>query len=138
MEKTLQENEIKELEEEIDSAVDRLFVEKRKGHREILLQEPPSSSPSLESPEKPERAPDVAPASIATPPPPPPPQPQPPSALKSIDPLEAQLLSLEWEITEEKLQGVQEEVRRLCDQFKQKADIGPGVHGQCLGQDESG
>jgi hypothetical protein len=39
--------------------------------------------------------------------------------------LEAQLLSLEWEITEEKLQGAQEEVRGLCDQFKQKADIGP-------------
>ena len=31
MEKNLQEEEIKELEEEIDLAVDRLFVEKRKG-----------------------------------------------------------------------------------------------------------
>ena len=125
MEKTLQENEIKELEEEIDSAVDRLFVEKRKGHSESLLQEPPSFSPSLESPEKPERAPDFAPASIPPAPPPPSPQPQPPSDLKGIDPLEAQLLSLEWEITEEKLKKAQEEVRRLYDQLKQRADVGP-------------
>ncbi|HSB06981.1 MAG TPA: chemotaxis protein CheW [Thermodesulfobacteriota bacterium] len=126
MEKTLQENEIKELDEEIDSAVDRLFVEKRKGHGESLLQEPPSTiSPALESAEKPDRAPDVAPETIALPPPAPSPQPQPPSELKAIDPLEAHLLSLEWEITEEKLQRTQEEVRGLGDQFKQKSDIWP-------------
>lgn len=49
MEKNLQENEIKELEEEIDLAVDRLFVEKRKGLVETLPQEPPGILDSLES-----------------------------------------------------------------------------------------
>ena len=47
MEKTpLREEEIKELEDEIDLAVDRLFVEKRKGFNEPLVQEPPGLKPS--------------------------------------------------------------------------------------------
>jgi hypothetical protein len=52
---------------------------------------------------------------------------QPPSApvpfLNSIEKMEAQLLSLEWEITEEKLEKAREEVLALCELLKQKADI---------------
>jgi hypothetical protein len=43
--------------------------------------------------------------------------------LKSIEKMEAQLLSLEWEITEEKLKKTKEEVLALRDLMKQKADI---------------
>src|SRR5271157_1641589 len=114
MEKTpLREEEIKELEDEIDLAVDRLFVEKRKGFNEPLVQEPPGLKPSpepsfepippfepvlessLEVSEKPEKDFDFEESFAAPPPPLPSP---PPSYLKSIDQLEAQLLALEWEI----------------------------------------
>ena len=37
--------------------------------------------------------------------------------------MEAQLLSLEWEITEEKLKKTKEEVLALRELMKQKADI---------------
>ena len=43
--------------------------------------------------------------------------------LKSIEKMETQLLSLEWEITEEKLKKTREEVLALRDLMKQKADI---------------
>ncbi len=120
MEKNLQEDEMKELEEEIDSAVDRLFVEKKGELSESLAQEPlPRSAP----PDIPARSVDLEPASIPTAPPPRP-QPQPPTYLKSIDYLEAQLLSLEWEITDEKLRKTQEAVTRLHEFLNQRADIG--------------
>ncbi len=125
MEKTpLREEEIKELEDEIDLAVDRLFVEKRKGFNEPLIQEPPglkpSPEPSLGVSEEPEK--DFAfEESFAAPPPPLSP---PPSNLKSIDQLEAQLLALEWEITEEKLQKTQEAVHSLNQLLKQRNDVG--------------
>lgn len=123
MEKNLQENEIKELDEEIDSAVDRLFVEKRKELSESLGQEPPSPGPPAVTSDGPARSVDSKPSS---PPPPTPssPSPQPPSYLKSIDYLEAQLLSLEWEITDEKLRKTQEAVARLRDLLEPKAEIG--------------
>ncbi len=146
MEKTpLREEEIKELEDEIDLAVDRLFIEKRKGAKEPAHEEPPifetaeppvvesplqsapepASLPALESslessfglmaePEKEEL--DIA-ESLE-----PPPSPPPPSYMKAIDQLEAQLLALEWEITDEKLHNTQEAVRSLSQVLKQRSD----------------
>ncbi len=137
MEKTpLREEEIKELEDEIDLAVDRLFVEKRKGVKEAAPKEPPGYKPSLQpafelsdlpspepsfgAPGEPEKEFDFE-QSFAPPPPPPP---APSSYLKSIDQLEAQLLALEWEITEEKLHKTQEAVHSLNHLLKQRSDIG--------------
>src|SRR4030043_1648464 len=51
------------------------------------------------------------------------PPPVPPPFLKSIEKMEAQLLSLEWEISEEKLKKTREEVLALRDLMKQKTDI---------------
>jgi hypothetical protein len=52
---------------------------------------------------------------------------RPPSApvplLKSIEQMEAQLLSLEWEITEEKLKNTKKEVVALRELLKHRADI---------------
>jgi hypothetical protein len=123
MEKNLREDEIKELEEEIDSAVDRLFVEKRKGLSESSFQEPVPLSPSPETSHVAPRRFDFEPAPNPTPAPSGP-LPQPPSYLKSIDHLEAQLLSLEWEITNEKLRKTQEAVKHLDESINQKAEVG--------------
>ena len=187
MEKDLREDEIKELEEEIDSAVDRLFVENQKGLGNSVLKGPPSLPPSFEADHESEPAFRFEPPSIPIPPTPaqqskplsfdgpdelerafdferspvpvspkpgkqpkplsfdaldelegsfdlerspvpvapkPGPQPQPPSYLKSIDQLEAQLLSLEWEISHDKLQKTREEVGTLRESLKQRKDIG--------------
>jgi hypothetical protein len=187
MEKDLREDEIKELEEEIDSAVDRLFVENQKGLGNSVLKGPPSLPPSFEAdhesesafrferpsipipptparqskplsfdgPDELERTFDFDPSPVPVAPKPgkqpkplsfdaldelegsfdlepspvpvapkPGPQPQPPSYLKSIDQLEAQLLSLEWEITQDKLQKTREEVGTLRESLKQRKDIG--------------
>ena len=128
MEKSLQEEEIKELEEEIDLAVDQLFVEKRKGVGETLLQEGPDILPPFEPPQSSKKGLDAEPR-LTQPPPPPPPPPPPkaapsPTYLKSIDQLEAQLLSLEWEISEEKLAKTQEAVKVLRNSLKQRQDVG--------------
>ena len=48
MEKIIGETDIKGLEEEIDSAVDRLFVEKKRNVAESLSMETPISGPSYE------------------------------------------------------------------------------------------
>ena len=223
MEKELQEDELKDLEEEIDSAVDRLFVESRKGSSDSLLKEPSGLAPSPEegresepafnvgslsapipareaekpqpfsfdlpdsfsdqlegsfalessamtaSPEptaqaKPpvfgpderlEKTPGPKAPSTTTPRPTAQPKPaasiaydateelerafdfeppaapalekpvvQPPPYLKSIDQLEAQLLSLEWEISHEKLEMTLREVNALKELLKGKKDIG--------------
>jgi hypothetical protein len=151
----LREEEIKELEEEIDLAVDRLFVEKKKGTGETLRQEhprfvPPAPEPpdlepspadlssfepasfepeplvsslqplrgdalsSLEPLEEPEKGPDFG--EII-------PSPPPSSYLKTIDQLEAQLLALEWEITDEKLQNREQAVKSLSLLVKQRSDV---------------
>jgi hypothetical protein len=187
MEKDLREDEIKELEEEIDSAVDRLFVENQKGLGNSVLKGPSSSPPSFEADRESEPAFRFEPPSIPIPPAPAGqskplsfegpdeleqtfdfepspvsvepkpskepkplsfdtldeleesfdlepspvsapaesgPPPQPPPYLKSIDQLEAQLLSLEWEITHDKLQKTREEVGALRELLKQRKDIG--------------
>ncbi len=150
------EEDIKGLEEEIDDAVDRLFIEKKRGGVENLLMdsqllEPSLKSPVLESATKPPtleppleslvlepsiQSPDLEPPfkSFLSEPsyefekvvdlessPPPPPAPVP--FLKSIEKMEAQLLSLEWEITEEKLKKTKEEILALRELMKQKKDI---------------
>jgi hypothetical protein len=154
----LMEEDLKGLEEEIDDAVDRLFVEKDKGGAESLLMEsqlfepslkpqglepsmkPSTLEPSVKSPilEPYIKSPELEPlieSSILEPsyeldkmfnlessfPPPSIPVP----FLKSIESMEAQLLSLEWEITEEKVKKTKEEVLALRELLKQKADIPP-------------
>ena len=155
MEKDLREDEIKELEEEIDSAVDRLFVENQKGLGNSVPKGPSSVPPSFDTGHASEPAFRFEPPPVSVPPTPgrqakplsfggpdeiegsfdlePSPVPvapkadphvQPPSYLKSIDQLEAQLLSLEWEITHDKLQKTREEVGTLRELLKQRNDIG--------------
>ena len=203
MEKSMEEEDLKGLEEEIDNAVDRLFVERKRDREETFVMEPPlvqtpSKSSTLESAmtgletamagpvlESPVEAQRVEPSieslilensllDAAVPEPPlnlsasdstppvfePPAKPHPlepyftpsnfeatfelgnidegntlspapgPSAnpapmplLKSIDRMEAQLLSLEWEITGEKLEKSREEVLALKELLKQKSDM---------------
>ncbi len=182
MDKMMGETDLKGLEEEIDDAVDRLFVEKKRGAAESVFLEPPTLetplksagvTPSLKSPKS---EPPITPSDLETPihpsvlepsmkpsmlEPPmnssilePPMEPsaelsnepfllepsyelekifdlesslQPPPApvpfLKCIEKMEAQLLSLEWEITGEKLKKTREEVLALRELMKQKADI---------------
>jgi chemotaxis signal transduction protein len=154
--KMMEEEDLKGLEEEIDDAVDRLFVEKQRGMPESLLMESPPAEPALKSqvleppmkppaPEPPMKPPQLETSVKSsllesamqssllepsyefekdleldrsfTPPPVPIP------FLKSIEKMEAQLLSLEWEITEEKLEETREEVLALRELLKQKADI---------------
>jgi hypothetical protein len=115
MEKTMGENEIKGLEEEIDSAVDRLFVEKKGGVPESQLEKPPAKETTfkmekdvdLESPlESSFEAPSAQPI-----------------FLKSIEKMESQLLSLEWEITKENIGKTKEEILTLGESFKEKPDV---------------
>ncbi len=176
------EEELKGLEEEIEDAVNRLFVEKKRGVTKSILMESPSTEPPLKTPvmEPTIKSPVIEPAmkplivesfmepsleppmvdSFTTPSieepslkplifeplaepllepslsessdemedefdleiaPSPPPVPSP--FLKSIEKMEVQLLSLEWEISEEKLKKTREEVLALRDLMKQKADI---------------
>ena len=171
MDKLMEEEDLKGLEKEIDNAVDRLFVEKKRGPAESFLMESPpveppskppvleppvkapvleSPAPVLESPMKPHPLePSIQPPVLEPSVKPsllepsyefeksfdlekslnPPPAPRAPSGpipfSKSIEKMEAQLLSLEWEITGEKLQKTKEEVLALKELLKQKADISP-------------
>ncbi len=191
MDKIMEEEEFKGLEEEIDDAVDRLFVENKGGTAKASLKEPPPSKeppplePSLSSlipepsvkssaPEPSLKPPTLEPfmepptlrssmksqdeeplmESALLEPALKPPVFEPsiktsllepfhefesektvnldkplrsPSATvpisKSVENMEAQLLSLEWEITEEKLKKTREEVVALHDLLKQKPDV---------------
>jgi chemotaxis signal transduction protein len=168
MDKLIEEEDFKGLDEEIDNAVDRLFVENKRGMIKSTsvksplsepsmqpptlepsmepLMEPPSLDPSMRSPIlEPTMKPSVLEPSMKTsllepsyefeleknidletsptPHPPPTPSPSPVPLLKSIEKMEAQLLSLEWEITDEKLQKTREEVLALRELLKQKLDI---------------
>jgi len=187
MDKTPGEEDFKGLEEEIDDAVDRLFIEnKRSGRKSILTESPviepslspPARSPSTKSetltPEPPVKLPDLEPfmeppavkpsmkssieetsaestmlqssmrpavlepsmqTSLLEPShefelgnrfnldhSPHPPQASAPSP-KSLENMEAQLLSLEWEITQEKLKNTRVEVLALKEVLKQKPDM---------------
>ena len=188
MDKLMEEEDLKGLEEEIDDAVNRLFVEKKGEVAESFLMEPEPSepplkssasepamkrpalepltkSPILETPVKPSflepepsepplkssvsepamKRPALEPLTkspvLETPVKPSFLEPsyetektleressfRPPSApvpfLKSTEQMEAQLLSLEWEITEEKLNNTKKEVVALRELLKHRADI---------------
>jgi len=176
MDKMTGEEDFKGLEEEIDDAVDRLFVENRRGGRKTLSAESPLVEPSL-SPPTPQpsmksqtRGPSVKPPGLEPLMPPSLEElsmestisqplmepavlepsmktallepshefelekrldfeqsPHPPSVAvplpKSIENMEAQLLSLEWEISQEKLDKTREEVLALREALKQKPEM---------------
>lgn len=110
MEKIMGEEDIKGLEDEIDSAVDRLFVEKRSEstHRPFV------KSPVLGSAYEEERFDQEYSShspSISLP------------ITKSIEILETELLSLEWEITQENLNKTKEEILALRAVLKGEPDI---------------
>ncbi len=120
MEKIMGEDELKGLEEEIDNAVDRLFVDKKMEATDHFLIESSMLESSLKSPvdEFPKESPLLEPI----------PKPSiheshPIPFLKSIEKLEAQLLTLEWEITPEKLKKTQEEILSLRELLKQKSEM---------------
>jgi hypothetical protein len=118
MDKVLGENDIKGLEEEIDSAVDRLFVENTGGPVETISK--PPKPPVKEQPFQVEKDIDIG--DIETPPPPPPPPAAP--VFKPIEKMEGQLLSLEWEINKENLRKTKEEVLALRQTLKGKPEAG--------------
>ena len=151
MAKEIKEEDLKELEQEIDSAVDRLFVPKNPELIESLTAKSPSPEPSFEVEVKPaatapppfemaetsilelssemEKSFDAIPASeaedIAQPaedwmsvPATPAPSPlsmapEPMEVRSSLERLEGQLLTLEWEINKENLEKTRQEVRLL-------------------------
>lgn len=123
MEKGMGEDDIKGLEEEIDSAVDRLFVEKKGGISESVSQKSPAKEPPYMKEPSYQMEKDIdleSPVSSVSPVQPPP---VPSPFLKSIEKMESQLLSLEWEITRENLAKTKEEVIALRETFKEKPDI---------------
>jgi hypothetical protein len=182
MDKVIEEEDFKGLDDEIDDAVDRLFID-NKNRRGVgkgfsaespaprtplksLVEEPSiksavseptmeplSMEPSMESPiTEPFRKPSISEPSMkpsflepsyefeleksldleASP------RPREtslhsPSApiqfSKPIENMEAQLLSLEWEITEEKLKKTREEILALRELFKQKPDLASILNG---------
>jgi hypothetical protein len=118
MDKVLGENDIKGLEEEIDSAIDRLFVEKTGGPSETISK--PPQPPAKEQPFRVEKDFDFESTSATPPPPPPPAAP----VLKPIEKMEGQLLSLEWEINKENLGKTKEEVLALRQTLREKPEVG--------------
>jgi hypothetical protein len=181
MDKMPGEEDFKGLEEEIDDAVDRLFVENKRGGAKTFSTQspllepslsPPTPQPSMKSPARepsvkpPDLEPFMQPSSLKPsmeepsmestiselsmkPPVSEPsmktsllepshefelektfnldssshPPPASVSFPKSVENMEAQLLSLEWEITEEKLKKTREEVLALREVSKQRADM---------------
>jgi len=159
MEKGFREEELKELEAEIDSAVDRLFVSKKGTVIESLPMESPRLEPptqskagltghslsSLDSMEssifelsseiekslgaieesvpQPEERPKLEPESVPSLIPAPSKVPEPSSPPQSLDKLESQLLSLEWEITKENLDKTRSELVLLQQAFQEESDI---------------
>jgi len=110
MEKTIGEDEIKSLEEEIDLAVDRLFVEKM-GE---LIENPSMESQSVGA------AYEMGKSEIEEPLHPPS---EPLPSLKPLEKVETQLLSVEWEITKEGLEKTKKEVIDFRSLLKGKPDI---------------
>ena len=111
MEKIFGEEDIKGLEKEIDSAVDRLFIEKKRGLAESSLMESSISEPPYETGKGFER--EGFSSSVSTSPP----------FLKPIEKMETQLLSLEWEITKENLGKTKEEVRTMKGIFRENPTV---------------
>ena len=132
MEKRVGEEDIKGLEEEIDSAVDRLFVDKKSSVTERLSMKPTLSessidkksslaetlsmeSPILEASSEPVKA-TRRESSFH-------PSPEPLPYVIWFEKMEMQLLSLEWEITRENLEKTKEEVLALREILKERPDI---------------
>jgi chemotaxis signal transduction protein len=159
MEKGFREEDLKELEAEIDSAVDRLFVSKKGTVTEPLPTESSRLEPSTKSAEgstgnslssldsvdssilelsseiekslgeteesvpQPEERPKLEPESVPSLISAPQKLPEPPSPPKSLEKLESQLLSLEWEITKENLDKTQSEIVLLQKAFQEESDV---------------
>ncbi len=108
--KTIEEVDLKGLEKEIDAAVDRLFVEKGREPLKSVGASLPLTETFQEMGRKVEW--EMPPPAPLTPPP-----------FRSIEKLETQLLSLEWEITKENLGRTVEEALALRGDFKESPDI---------------
>ncbi len=111
MEKIFGEEDIKGLEKEIDSAVDRLFVEKKRELSESSLMGSSIPEPPYEIGKGVEREGIFPSVSIS------------PPLLKPIEKMETQLLSLEWEITRENLGKTKEEVLTLKGIFREQPTV---------------
>jgi len=111
MEKTIGEEDIKRLEGEIESAVDRLFVEKNRNVAKSLPVEPPTPEPSYDPVKTLHPEPSLHPSHEPLP------------YIKSFEKMETQLLSLEWEITKGNLEKTKEEVLTLRELLKERPDI---------------
>lgn len=111
-EKTFIEDDLKGLEKEIEAAVDRLFVEK--GAKPILKQptfEPTRPELFVEKEKEVEREHVPAIPPLATQP------------TKTLEDLETQLFSLEWEITQTNLEKTMEQVLHLKEEFKDSLEL---------------
>lgn len=112
--KIIEEEELKGLEQEIDAAVDRLFVEKGGKPLKSISTDPPFSGTVQETKREVERkvewemAPPVALA---------------PAPSDPMEKLQTQLLSLEWEINKENLKRTVQEVLNLRKDFGEVPDI---------------
>jgi hypothetical protein len=111
MDKIVGEEEIRGLENEIDSAVDRLFTEKKSGVTDSFSVESPTSEPSYEPVKSVGRGSSFHSSSEPLP------------FIKSFEKMETQLLSLEWEITKENLEKTKDEVLALKEIIKERPDI---------------
>lgn len=110
VEKNIAEEDLKGLENEIDAAVDRLFVEKGGKPLKSQVAVSPPSEPVSEPEKEMEWGTILAPAAAQQP-------------SRSLEGLETQLLSLEWEINKENLEKALEEVLNLRDDFKSDPEI---------------
>jgi len=115
MEKGPKEEDLKGLEQEIESAIDRLFVEKSEGPAQNYFMDTPVTPAPKES-EK-----DLDLELLLEPPAESPPPEASPETY--FDKLEAQVLALEWEITEENIKETGEEVSRLKGVFQDNREI---------------
>jgi chemotaxis signal transduction protein len=111
MEKLMGEDEFKGLEAEIDSAVDRLFVEKEKEGEEGLIMKFTKQEPSHEVEQGTDSESPIRPSSKPLP------------FFRPGEKMETQLLSLEWEITKDNLQNTREEVLALRRNMGEKPEI---------------
>ncbi len=112
--KIFEEEELKGLEQEIDAAVDRLFVEKGGKPLKSISTDSPFSGAFQGSTKEVERKVEweMAPPVVSAPA---------PSA--PMEKLETQLLSLEWEINKENLKRTVQEVLNLRKDFEEGSDI---------------
>lgn len=96
MEKLFDEEELKGLEAEIEAAVDRLFVEKKQEWKATPNIEEPPENVFMKKEEPP---------------------------LRSLDRLESQLLSLEWEVSKENINKSLQEIQELKNSFNEDPEV---------------